>query len=121
MARWGGRSRAKTIRMRIRTWHEVRAYLVVRDGAPWSKDAVLVMDYLEVLAAEPCGRTVPRSVLQALAFGEDKGGVPVGERISEDRVLQNYVADLEENGDRGHHPRRRPNNSSPRWWPWRSS
>ena len=50
---------------------------------------------MQGLAAGPCGRTVPRSVLQALAFVEDKGGVPVGERISEDRVLQNHVADLE--------------------------
>ena len=44
MARRGGRSRANTIWMRIRTWLEVRAYLVARDGALWPKDAVLVMD-----------------------------------------------------------------------------
>ena len=41
-----------------------------------------VLEYLEARATEPCGRTVPQGVLDALKFIESAGGVPDADKVS---------------------------------------
>eukprot|EP00971_Amphidinium_carterae_P118410 2346068-Amphidinium_carterae.1 len=42
-----------------------------------------VILYLNALATEPCGRTVPRGIIAALSFFETRGGTPQGHLLSE--------------------------------------
>ena len=52
-------------------------------------------DYLEERAAEPCGRTVPRSVLAALSFMEEKGDVTRENRVSTTPMVRSTVSAIE--------------------------
>ena len=74
MLRCAGASRARTIRLRVRAWRKVRDFLQALHGVPWPATAAQVVDYLEMRAGEPCGRTVPGSILSALAFVEEEYG-----------------------------------------------
>ena len=49
------------------------------------------LEYLQERVAEPCGRTVPGSILVAFRFLEKVGGVTVRGRVSGEQVLRNCV------------------------------
>ena len=51
----------------------------------------VVLDYLQDRIAEPCGRTVPEAVLEALVFMEKKGGYDAGKRLADLPILKNCV------------------------------
>ena len=96
MARCAGPTRARTIRARVRQFKKMRDWLFVVHTVVWPQHVGQVLDYLEMLAAEPCGRSVPRSVLAApLSFVEEKDEVPEEDRISTCQILKTTVADME--------------------------
>eukprot|EP00974_Lingulodinium_polyedra_P008892 850562-Lingulodinium_polyedra.AAC.1 len=94
MLRCAGASRARTFRTRVRTWKRVRDYLMAMYGIAWPGTAMQIVDYLESRAEEPCGRTVPHSVLSALSFLEERGEVPVESRFSRALFVIHTVDDL---------------------------
>ena len=51
-------------------------------GSPW-----LIPERVE----EPCGHTVPESILATLSFGEKAGGVASSERLADNQALKNVV------------------------------
>ena len=75
LLRAAGAARARTIRARVRTWQRLALWLHAACGVRWPTGTSQVTDYLEERAAETCGRSVPRSVLAALSFMEEKGDV----------------------------------------------
>jgi hypothetical protein len=93
--RCAGSARARTIRTRVRIFRKYSDWLQVTHGAVWPQHVGQLLDYLEVLAGEPCARTVPRSFLQALSFIEEKGEVPNEERYSRAATLRTTIDDLE--------------------------
>ena len=94
MMRCVGSLRSSTIRKRVRTWRRVRLYTLITHGVSWPAHAGQVVDYLDELAQEPCRATVPRSVLQSLAFIEAKGEVPLHVRLSEACMVKDTVEHL---------------------------
>ena len=95
LRRCAGSARARTIRTRVRHFRKFADWLQVIHGASWPKHVGQLLDYLAILAGEPCARTVPRSSLQALSFIEEKGEVPIEERYSRVAKLRTTVDDIE--------------------------
>lgn len=54
----------------------------------------MVLDFLEELAAQPCGKTVPEAFLNTMAFMERVAGVPSGERLSKHVAVQRAVEQI---------------------------
>ena len=61
----------------------------------YSSDVASSMEYLQMLADEPCGRTVPRTRLCALAMLEMLADADPDVRISSDRLVIETVNSLE--------------------------
>ena len=49
--------------------------------------------------AEPCGKTVPKTILNTVAFFEQTCEVPAGSRLSKDPAVQNFFEELQVHGD----------------------
>ena len=90
-----GASRFRTIRARVRKWQTMRKWLMATFQCNWPAHAGQVVDYLEALATEPCGRTVPRSVIQGLSFMEEKGEVPYEKRLSNATMVKSTLLAIE--------------------------
>ena len=89
-----GRARAKTMRQRVRHWSRIMRWLRVAQPTLVRPDEAAIAEYLEMLFQEPCSRTVPQSVLEAIAFVEERGGLPKEERVSMSEVINSMVADM---------------------------
>ena len=83
LRRCAGGRRGRTLRQRIRSfrkflrWTSAAGYDVTgvfKDGGD-----IVLADYLNALADEPCGRTVPQTVVDSVAFFEGAGGVPASQ------------------------------------------
>ena len=53
------------------------------------------MDYVLDRGAEPGGPTVPGTVLSTVAFCEELGGVPEGQRLARSPAIRRFVHDLQ--------------------------
>ena len=111
LRRCAGGRRVRTLRLRVRAWRKVEAWLAAagQSGFPRGDPGTLVMvAYLDARAQEPCARTVPSSIVMALSFFEDCGGVPQPDRVSAHPVLIRAVKDIEVTLARGEgHVRRK--------------
>jgi hypothetical protein len=94
LERSSGRLRAKTIRMRLRMFLRFQTWLRISSGLSFPAKITQISDYCEERAMEPCGKTVPQSILEAMAFMEDKGGVAKTERLSLDPSLTNTIQSI---------------------------
>jgi hypothetical protein len=86
--------RTGTLRRRLGDWSPLRKWLAGQsraEGFPAARD---LLDYLEARAAEPCGKTVLQSALEAVIFFETVGGVPQGLKISQDGLVLATVSEL---------------------------
>ena len=90
-----GRRRASTLRQRLKTFEQISKWYLRRYGLRYSSDVGLFIEYLEMLADEPCGRTVPRTRLCALAMMEMFADFDPDERVSSDRLVIETVNSLE--------------------------
>ena len=86
-----GCPRASTIRKRVREWRKIRAYSMSVCGSPWPDHVGVLLDFILERVEEPCGHTVPESILATLAFMEKAGGVASGERLADNQALKNVV------------------------------
>lgn len=78
----GGGSSARTIRQHVRHW--IRLARFAKLAAPEIERPTedVVIQYTEALFEEPCKRTVPGSLLAAMSYVEEAGGVAAGERLA---------------------------------------
>ena len=86
-----GCPRASTIRKRVREWRKIRAYSMSVCGSPWPDHVGVLLDFILERVEEPCGHTVPESILATLAMMEKAGGVASGERLADNQALKNVV------------------------------
>ena len=63
-------------------------------GLMWPVQPSHFVGYLEVRAAEPCGKSVPGSLLKTLMFMEIAAEIPVDQRISKHPALVNCMEEL---------------------------
>ena len=63
-----GKRRGTTVRARVRTWMQVRWWMLTAYNMPFPRRVYHMTSYLEMRAKEPCSRTVPIAVAAALSF-----------------------------------------------------
>ncbi|CAJ1387205.1 unnamed protein product, partial [Effrenium voratum] len=105
-ARLFGARRPSTLRNVARTWKRFRTWLHLVQGRAWPRTPADVMAYLEERALEPCGPTVPGTILSALGLLESVGGLPKEQRLSLDPVLINFVDGLRKDLETGAPPKK---------------
>ena len=86
-----GCPRASTIRKRMREWRKICAYSMSVCGSPWPDHVGVLLDFILERVEEPCGHTVPESILATPAFMQKAGGVASGERLADNQALKNVV------------------------------
>ena len=90
-----GNRRARTLRQAARSWHKFYEWLQLAYGVTWPSSEGQIIDYLEERALEPCGHTVPSSLLQSLQLLESVGGQDKEKRLGSFQILYNVVKNLE--------------------------
>eukprot|EP00971_Amphidinium_carterae_P189197 3755813-Amphidinium_carterae.2 len=90
-----GSARCRTIRGYVRRVVKMRLWLLASVQKSWPSELTEVISYLNELAMEPCGRTVPRGIVAALSFFETRGGTPQGHLLSEATSVVDAVQSLE--------------------------
>ena len=89
-----GRDRPNTIKNRLSHWKKFREWLQSAKGRRyiWPFTVSDVLDYLEHRFEEPCARTVPESVANAISYLERVGDVLDSERRAISGPVQRAVA-----------------------------
>ena len=101
-----GNRRARTLRQGVRSWERFAVWLNLAKGACWPRGPAEIIDYLEERALEPCGPTIPASLLMALQMVESVGGVPKDERLGQNSMVMNVVRNLTQQLETGSPPKR---------------
>lgn len=101
-----GNRRARTLRQGVRSWEKFSIWLKLAKGVAWPNGPSDIIDYLEERALEPCGPTIPGSLLMALQLVEAVGGVPRGERLGYDSMVLNVVQNLKKQLEVGSPPKK---------------
>ena len=101
-----GSRRARTLRQAARSWHKFYEWLQLAYGVTWPRSEGQIIDYLEERALEPCGHTVPSSLLQSLQLLESVGGQDKEKRLGGSPILFNVVKNLEKDLATGGPPRK---------------
>lgn len=71
-----GKTRGGTLRSYTRIWEKLRKWQLHTQGVAWVTLAVHLVDYLHILREEPCARTVPQLLIQAVSWFERAAGIP---------------------------------------------
>ena len=87
--------RANTLRAHVRMGQRMQEFSSAALGKPWFQHAGEVMDYIAGRLEEPCGKSVPQSIMSALKFLEMSAEIKREERISEDETMRNFMAEIE--------------------------
>ena len=90
--------RANTLRAHVRLGEKMFEFNSGSLGQIWFKDISQVMDYIAGRLEEPCGKSVPASIYAALKFLEASAEMPHHERMSEDPILMNFMAEIGKSG-----------------------
>ena len=86
--------RASTLRVHVRTGEKMRLFSASCLDKPWFGNVADVMDYIAGRLEEPCGKSIPVSIMGALKFLESAAEVPQEARLSEHPVLLNFMAEI---------------------------
>ena len=74
-----GSTRAKTLKSYVLHWYRFEAFLQTSRCISWPLHASDYVDFLHMLADEPCAPSVPETFLMAARFIERKSGLPADE------------------------------------------
>ena len=80
--RFGKGRRASTLRKHVKTWVKFRGWLMATFEVRWPHEPCHFSTYLEARADEPCGKSIPASLLKTLIFMENAAEIPKGEQIN---------------------------------------
>ncbi|CAE8598861.1 unnamed protein product [Polarella glacialis] len=86
--------RTSTLKGRLSEHRRMARWLLPVFGHSFPMEPVELLDYLLERSSEPCGPSVPSSVLSMVAFFERVGGVPSASRVSGHGLVQALVDDL---------------------------
>ena len=86
-----GKSRAATIRLRVRTWEEYMRWLWWRKEKRWPSGIPDVLEYVAEKMEESPAASFPRSFGAALVWFESRGGVPVEEKLSNQDMVRKFL------------------------------
>ena len=74
--RLAGSSRFRTLKKHVQMWHRFVKWLSAAYDSTWPTRPCMILDFLEDLAAQPCGKSVPDAFMSTLAYMEKAAGVP---------------------------------------------
>ena len=94
LSKMAGGKRVGTIRGRIRQMRKLSKWLVTVYGVKFPTEIFHVIEYVQERASEPCGPSVPNSIVGAINFFERAGGIKPEEMLSKSPALINAVHDL---------------------------
>ena len=77
-----GKTRCSTLRKYVKAWERFRRWLLMEGPSAWPTGPLQIIEYLQTLAAEPCGATIPQTFIQAAAWLEKAGGYDDYEKLS---------------------------------------
>ena len=86
-----GKTRVNTARGYLRKWEIMREWMLSTKGLSWPIDAAHLVDYIHVLAEEPCRPTVPQSWHQSVSWMYRVGGFQLCDDPSRMSIVQKAV------------------------------
>ena len=86
--------RAGTLRKHVKVWQRFVDWLTATFEVYWPESAAQVAAYIEVRAAEPCGKSVPLSIVKTLMFMEHAAEVPQDQHLSKSPALKNALEEV---------------------------
>ncbi|CAJ1410855.1 unnamed protein product, partial [Effrenium voratum] len=89
--RVGKGRRSTTLRKHVKTWRHVATWLYSTYNVPWPRTIEQFIEYVTHRVAEPCGKSIPTSLMKTLMFIEVAGEVPEKERLCKHPALQNTL------------------------------
>jgi hypothetical protein len=79
--RLAGAARSSTLKRHVQMWQRYCNWLMAAYQVNWPRTVPMILDFLEELAAEPCGKTVPDAFCARVSFMENAAGIPQEERF----------------------------------------
>ena len=92
--RVGKGRRPSTLRKHVKTWEKFVLWLKGAYNIEWPDAPCHFIDYLEERAAEPCGKSIPLSLLKTLMFMESSAEVPKMAQISVHPAVSNSMQEI---------------------------
>ncbi|CAE7764855.1 DNAJC17, partial [Symbiodinium necroappetens] len=92
--RVGKGRRPSTLRKHVKTWEKFVLWLKGAYNIEWPEAPCHFIDYLEERASEPCGKSIPLSLLKTLMFMESSAEVPKTAQISNHPAVSNSMQEI---------------------------
>ncbi|CAL1153097.1 unnamed protein product, partial [Cladocopium goreaui] len=105
--RLAGNTRSSTLKKHIQMWHRYSKWLHAAYQLQWLTTCDMVLDFLEELAAQPCGKTVPEAFCATLQFMERVAGIALEFRLGKQTAVLRTVEQLSAQLETGAPPSRK--------------
>ena len=89
-----GSSRSRTLKKHIQMWQRYAKWLLASFQVTWPSSEQMVVDFIDELGEQPCGRSVPAAFLATLAFFERAADIPVDHRLSRRSIITMAIEQL---------------------------
>ena len=94
MSKFAGGKRLSTLQNKISTYEAMKLYMEPHFGKCFPSREIELLDYILDRSDEPCGPSVPASILQTTQFFEQIGGRLPIERVSTSALVKGVVDDV---------------------------
>ena len=94
LQRFGAGRRISTLKQKLQGFGQLHKWCQASLGKNFPVKAVELIDFMLERADEPCGPSVPGAILGMVAFFEEIGGRPVGERLANNSTVKAIVDEL---------------------------
>lgn len=94
LGRLGAGKRLGTLKAKVREFRAIKTYMLAAHGCVFPSKPVQLLDYIMERGLEPCGPTVPSSILSCVNFYEELGNRKVELRIACLDFVKALVSDL---------------------------
>lgn len=86
-----GDTRMGTMKVYWRVWKSFITWLKMKRQMEWPLTHLMIVEYLHEAVHEPCARSHPQSLIQALAWMERAGGVKPADQLAKEPLLLRTV------------------------------
>ena len=94
LLRFAGGKRTGTLRNKLREFSTLNKWCLAIFEVQWPTSEIQVIDYLLERGDEPCGFSVPGSILGMISFLEETGAVNADQRLGKSEVIRAVANDL---------------------------
>lgn len=94
LGRFAAGRRSGTLRGKLSMYDQVSKYMSIVHGKAFPTKPVELLDYLMERAEEPCGVSIPGTIMGMISFFEEVGGVAVAVRLSTNSMVKAVFSDV---------------------------